>query len=480
MRSRTSLVVATALAVTVSATAALAQGAKPSGASTPQEAVATLQNATASGDMLQALPVISQAGLKQIANEGVTGLLMVLAFSDPDDAMPGGPKPSASELAAKRKSYAQAKNLAVQTIKPYGLDPLIGKPVMADATQSTLNTALDKADNAALITSLYGSLVKIGPLLGMKEKPTPSPLIKTATVSDYKIAGDKATAKNGAETLNFVRVGGRWYIEPPSEGGPGAGGPAPSASSSSSAPAGGQAAAPRATASGKEPEIVVGGLQIARVTVPDNDLSAKPFHADNGTTLVLWVKLPAGQGLIEIDDDESVLEDVGDDKGSSLGGKYGSFPEEFKDGSGGTIEIRSSGFPAAGATAVTAAGSLAMTISTGTRKTRVPKISLANNAKFTLAKTPIVVDEVKLEDGEHAFMLNLPRSLMNEIKNVAFLDAKGEPLEGRRTSSGYMNDAAQMGFTVKTAAKVVSMEFEMWQGLKTVKVPFKVKAGLGF
>ena len=480
MRSRTSLVVAATLVVAVSAASALAQGAKPSGAATPQDAVAVLQKAQASGDMLKALPVVSPAGLKQIANEGVTGLLMVLAFSDPDDAMPGGPKPSASELAAKRKSYAQAKSLAVQTIKPYGLDTLIGKPVLADDTQSKLNTALDTADNAALISSLYGSLVKIGPLLGMKETPAPTPLIKTATVSDYRINGDKATARYGAETVNFVRVDGRWYIEAPSASGPSGDGPAPSGSSSSAAPAGGQAAAPRSTAAGKDPEVVVGGLQIARVTVPDNDFSAKPFHADNGTSLVLWVKLPAGQGLIEIDDDESVLEDVGDDKGSSLGGKYGSFPEEFKDGTGGIIEIKSSGFPAAGATAVTAAGSLAMTISTGTRKTRVPKISLANNARFTLGKTPVVVDEVKPEEGEQAFTLKLPRSLMAEIKNVVFLDAKGQPLEGRRTSSGYMNDAAEVGFAVKTVAKVVTMEFEMWQGLKTVKVPFKVKAGLGF
>jgi len=35
-----------------------------------------------------------------------------------------------------------------------------------------------------------------------------------------------------------------------------------------------------------------------------------------------------------------------------------------------------------------------------------------------------------------------------------------------------------MGYTVKTAAKTLTIEFEMWQGLKTIKVPFKVKAGL--
>ena len=42
-----------------------------------------------------------------------------------------------------------------------------------------------------------------------------------------------------------------------------------------------------------------------------------------------------------------------------------------------------------------------------------------------------------------------------------------------------MSDAAEMNFTVKTAANTLTLEFEMWPGLKTVKVPFKVKAGLG-
>jgi hypothetical protein len=473
MPSRSSLVAATLL-LALAGAAPLAQVAKQSGAASPQEAVAALQKATAAGDMLQALPVISPGGLKQIANEGVTGLLMVLAFSNPDDAMPGSPKPSNTELAAKRKQYKQAVDLATQTVKPYGLDALFGKPVLADDTQKSLNAALDKADNAALITSLYASLTKLAPLLGMKQQPKPEPFIKSGNVTDYKINGDKATARNNAETMNFVRIAGRWYIEAPSTGGPGGSDP-----SAASASPGGQASAPRASASGKDPEVIVGGVQIVKVAVADSDFSAKPFHADNGTTIVLWVKLPAGQGLIELDDDASVLQNVSDDKGSNIGGKFGSFPEEFKDGSGGIIEIKSSGFPAAGATAILADGTLAMTVSTGTRKTRVPKVSLANNGKFTLGKTPIVIADVKTEDDSQTFTLKLPRSVMTEIKNVAFLDAKGEAIEGRSTGNGYMNDAAEMNFTVKTAAKTLTLEFEMWQGLKTIKVPFKVKAGLG-
>jgi hypothetical protein len=445
----------------------LAQVANPYGAVSPQEAVAALAKASAANDILPAIPVISPDGLKLVANEGVTGLLMVLAFSDPDDAMPGSTKPTKTELDAKRKQYVAAKDLAARTLKPYGLDALIGKPVMAPDTQKSLDAALDKADNVVLVTSLYGAMVKIGPMLGMKKNPKPTPLVEIGTVTGYKIDGDRATAQNGAETLNFTRIDGRWYIEPPPSKSPGATAP------------GQQAAAPRATAAGKEPEIVVGGVQIAKVVVSDNDFSAKPFHADNGTTLVLWMKMPAGQGLIEIDEDASVLQSVGDDKGSNIGGKFGSFPEEFKDGSGGTIEIKSSGFAAPGATALLAEGTVAMTVATGTRKTRVANVRLQNDAKFTFGKTTIVVAEVATQDDTQTFTLKLPRQAMTEIKELVFLDAKGQPVEGRRTGSGYMNDAAEMAFSVKTAAKTLTLEFEAWQGLRTVKVPFKVKAGLG-
>jgi hypothetical protein len=480
MRFRISSFVLAAL-IAVSGAGPQAQAGKPAGAATPQEAVATLQKASAAGDLLQALPVISPSGLRQLADEGVTGLLMVIAFSDPDDPMPGGAKPSKAELDAKRTKYKQAVDLATQVLKPYGLDTLFGKPVLSDDTQKVLNAALDKADNAALVSSLYASLAKMAPLLGMKQTPKPEPFMKAGTVSDYKINGDKATAQNLAETMNFVKIGGRWYVEPPSTGGPGGSG-ASSASSAAplSAPAGqAPAAAPRAAAAGKTPEIVVGGIQVARVAVADSDFSAKPFHADNGTTIVLWIKMPAGQGLIEIDEDESVLESVTDDKGSNIGGKFASFPDEFKDGSGGIIDIESSGFAGAGATAILAEGSLALSVATGTRKTRVAKVSLQDNGKLTLGKTPIVIAEVQTQDDSQSFTLKLPRSVMNEIKAVAFFDAKGGALEGRQTGSGYMNDEAEMQLTVKTTAKVVTLEFEMWQGLRAIKVPFKVKAGLG-
>jgi hypothetical protein len=32
---------------------------------------------------------------------------------------------------------------------------------------------------------------------------------------------------------------------------------------------------------------------------------------------------------------------------------------------------------------------------------------------------------------------------------------------------------------VKTALKTVTIEFDVWQGLRVIKVPFKVSAGIG-
>src|SRR5678815_4462450 len=164
MRSRSMLTlgVSSIVIVLIAGTVSLAQVAKPNGAASPQEAVATIQKATAANDVLLALPVISPNGLKEIASDGVTGLLMVLAFSDPSDPMPGRSKPSKAELDAQQKKYNTAMDLAKTTLKPYGLDTVIGKPVLADDTQKTINGALDKADKVVFVTSLYGALTKIG------------------------------------------------------------------------------------------------------------------------------------------------------------------------------------------------------------------------------------------------------------------------------------------------------------------------------
>ncbi len=227
------------------------------------------------------------------------------------------------------------------------------------------------------------------------------------------------------------------------------------------------------------PQVVVGGIQIAKVVVASDDFSAKPFNSDNGTKIVLWIKMPPGQGLIEIDEDSSVLQLFGDDKGTDLGGKLDSFPDEFKDGSGGTLDITSSGMPAASATKLVVEGTLSLNVASGTKPTKVAGLRLEDGRTFKLGTTTITLAEVSTEGEDQKFTLKLPRQVMAGIKEVTFFDAKNQPLEGRRTSSGYFNDDAEMGFSVKTELKAVTLEFNVWQGLRVIKVPFKVSAGIG-
>ena len=92
----------------------------------------------------------------------------------------------------------------------------------------------------------------------------------------------------------------------------------------------------------------------------------------------------------------------------------------------------------------------------------------------------MIVVDVGGDGEDQTFTIKLPRQVMESIKEVAVFDAKGHPIEGRRSGSGYMNDDAEMAFSVKTTAKTLTIAFEAWQGARTMKVPFKVKAGLAF
>ena len=190
-------------------------GARVYGAATPQEVVSMLQKATASRDYGTAFSLIAPDGRKEMGGEAISGVLMVLAFSDPDDTMPGSKPLPKAELDKKRKNYRAAVDLAKSTLKPYGLDTVVGKPALAPETQKSIDGGIVKADTVVLLASVMGMMDKIGPLLEMKRQEKSSLPFDLGALSGYKVAGDKATAMSAKETVNFVRIDGRWYLSPP-------------------------------------------------------------------------------------------------------------------------------------------------------------------------------------------------------------------------------------------------------------------------
>lgn len=200
----------------LSPTGAFAQlGAPQYGAESPQAVVAGLQKPIESDDIVAAMPFISPAGRRDLAENAFGGLLVALSFYNPDEQLLGS-KPPKAELDTQRKNYRTAVGVARQALKPHGLDGLVGQPpaaAMEPKAQATVKSALDKADAVAVVSAVMSTLERISVLLKMEKSNTRIVPFSFSTVTDYRVDGDRATAKGANETLEFEKVQGRWYIK---------------------------------------------------------------------------------------------------------------------------------------------------------------------------------------------------------------------------------------------------------------------------
>ncbi|HET7746138.1 MAG TPA: hypothetical protein VFM29_02490 [Vicinamibacteria bacterium] len=241
-----------------------------------------------------------------------------------------------------------------------------------------------------------------------------------------------------------------------------------------SALAQGRAAAAAAAA------VEVAGVRIIGPGYGEDGTELRAFNESPGLALALAVKAPGKTGIVDIDEDKCSIETVTDDKGTNLmeEARFGSFPKVSKDGSVGMVDLEVRVRPAAGSSMVKATGSLVYMAATGTKPVKA-KVGLENGKTFKIGTTTVTVDGVTVEEGRTNLTFKLPKSTMLTIKDVRFLDDAGQPLEGNRMGSGWMNDQAEMSFALQTAAKTATFEFDVWQGVKENTVPFTVQAGLG-
>ncbi len=203
------LVATTALEVTTATTS------PPYGAESPQAVVATLERANATGDVPGAIAVISPGSRRELAQDLVSGVLMILRFANPDDRPPGTPPLPADELEKKRTAYGEGVTLARLALASDGLDELIGRAPLSDDVARRIDRALESVDTVRLVSETLAVLEQLGRVLGLEDRASPAFAIDLGPVSDYEIAGDRATARAAGEMLVFERVDGRWYLAPP-------------------------------------------------------------------------------------------------------------------------------------------------------------------------------------------------------------------------------------------------------------------------
>jgi hypothetical protein len=219
-----------ALAVLLAAQPALAAPAArtPLGAASPQAVVARLLKAGETKNVAEIFACMDP----QSRLEGTTALLMgatmMLAFMDMGAGMGAamaegmaeafsedGAKPEDKAKLAKGKAEAAAKAAELKKkystlLKKHGLPDLLDEK--AGMPEEGPDKLLAKIDQPAFAADVLAFFEQLGDK-EKKEAAAGTPDIPK-DVKDYQIQGDRATAKSGTETIEFVKVDGAWYFKP--------------------------------------------------------------------------------------------------------------------------------------------------------------------------------------------------------------------------------------------------------------------------
>jgi hypothetical protein len=208
--------------------------AKQPGAESPQALVARLSAAAEKNDFAELVDCIAPKERREMAAGLVLGTTMMVAFMDMGSDMAMGMAQgmaegvSGSELTAeqkaemeKGKAEAKAKTAELRgryeaILQQHGLKGRM-EAMQAEGNdgggspEEAIGKLLAGVDERALIVDLMGFMNALGESQGQEEK---KPFSLPAQVTDYKIDGDHATAKAGDETVELVKVDGRWYFAP--------------------------------------------------------------------------------------------------------------------------------------------------------------------------------------------------------------------------------------------------------------------------
>jgi hypothetical protein len=221
-------VVATMLVVSMSSAPQLL-AATVLGGETPQAVVARMDKAAKARDIAEMTACLDPESRAEMATALLLGATMMVGFMGMGADMASGMAEGVAEATGASKDEAQKKSAAGKAeadakiaktkaafsalLKKHGLPDMMDEKAMDSAGDP--KTVLAKIDHPAFAKDVMGFLDSIGEgKKGDGGGPTEK-MPDMDKVSDYKITGDTATAKAGAETLDFVKVDGRWFLKMP-------------------------------------------------------------------------------------------------------------------------------------------------------------------------------------------------------------------------------------------------------------------------
>jgi hypothetical protein len=228
--------VAAVLASLLLALPAVAAAGAPYGAESPQALVARMEAAAEKGDLPEMMACIAPDARREMALGLVAGAGLMVAFMGMGGAMAEGMGEALAEgmtgeeMTAEQKAEMEAGQKAMEAkaaelqkryegiLERHGVTAMMSDetPLPEDpaARSAALAKLFEKTDDVALVTDLLGLMSELGESEGEGAGGPGSPVTLPGEVGGYEIQGDRATAKAGEETIEFVKVDGRWYFQP--------------------------------------------------------------------------------------------------------------------------------------------------------------------------------------------------------------------------------------------------------------------------
>ena len=242
----------------------------------------------------------------------------------------------------------------------------------------------------------------------------------------------------------------------------------------------------RKGASAKKPaqlsaQVAVAGIRVVGPGYGPDDGRARPFNYDPGTTVVLAVRVTAPHGLVSMDKNRSTLE-MADSQGKVLENPDVDWNPDFsKDGTAAMVDLDAKGLPGPDSTHVTAKGTLMFMAASGIKTVKAPNVKLEKGTPVKLGSWTLTLGDIDKGSEGPTVMFQGTRPVIKSIRAIRGRDAKGGVVEASWSSSGTWTgeDGYQTSYRFKTEAASLTIEFDLWDGLRELAVAFDVKAGVG-
>lgn len=209
-------------AATLTCVAPLASAELP-GAESPQEVMAKIGAASKAGDYGAVMNLVEPSARRSMAAAKLWGAYLRISIAETNAEASVSIAAQESYFTAEERAKAgqegqeEAKGAAelrqrlANLLNGFGLtlDLAPALPVKDMPRAQALEALIENVDQGKLIAALDEFLYPDDPPLPESESKCPP------EVTDYRIEGDRATARSGDHVLDFVRIDGRWYSVPP-------------------------------------------------------------------------------------------------------------------------------------------------------------------------------------------------------------------------------------------------------------------------